>query len=204
MAALGFFLHSVPLLFVALGLFGIVAALFGPVKYGILPEKLETAELPAGNALVEGATFLAILHRHHCRRHRRGRGAERRASSCCVILALAVSSWLFARLFPPPARPRPTSPSPAIPGRRRWRCCASCRARRRLWGGAHIVSWFWLVGFVALSLLPALVKDSIGGNESVVTLCLAVFTVGIAVGSVLAARASHGQPNLAWSRWAPC
>src|SRR6478752_6948945 len=60
-AALGFFLHSVPLLFVALGLFGIVAALFGPVKYGMLPEKLQTAELPAGNALVEGATFLAIL-----------------------------------------------------------------------------------------------------------------------------------------------
>ena len=61
LAATGFFLHSVPILFVALGLFGVVAALFGPVKYGILPEKLETAELPAGNALVEGATFLAIL-----------------------------------------------------------------------------------------------------------------------------------------------
>ena len=44
-----------------LALFGVVAALFGPVKYGILPEKLTTAELPAGNAMVEGATFLAIL-----------------------------------------------------------------------------------------------------------------------------------------------
>src|SRR5438046_5320358 len=61
LAATGFFLHSVPILFVALGLFGVVAALFGPVKYGILPEKLEPAELPAGNAPVEGATSLAIL-----------------------------------------------------------------------------------------------------------------------------------------------
>src|SRR5262247_2857214 len=61
LAAVGFFLHSVPILFVTLGLFGMMAALFGPVKYGILPEKLKTAELPAGNALVEGATFLAIL-----------------------------------------------------------------------------------------------------------------------------------------------
>jgi acyl-[acyl-carrier-protein]-phospholipid O-acyltransferase/long-chain-fatty-acid--[acyl-carrier-protein] ligase len=51
----------VPLLFVALGLFGIVAALFGPVKYGILPDQLSTAELSMGNALVEGATFMAIL-----------------------------------------------------------------------------------------------------------------------------------------------
>ncbi len=40
---------------------GTIAALFGPIKYGILPDHLETAELPAGNALIEGATFLAIL-----------------------------------------------------------------------------------------------------------------------------------------------
>src|ERR1700728_1119444 len=57
-AAAGFFLHSVPVVFVVLGLFGIVAALFGPVKYGILPDQLSTAELATGNALVEGATFL--------------------------------------------------------------------------------------------------------------------------------------------------
>ena len=35
------------------------------------------------------------------------------------------------------------------------------------------------------------------GSDSVVTLCLAVFSIGIASGSLLAARASRGQPNLA-------
>jgi acyl-[acyl-carrier-protein]-phospholipid O-acyltransferase/long-chain-fatty-acid--[acyl-carrier-protein] ligase len=70
------------------------------------------------------------------------------------------------------------------------------RIERRLWSGAHIVSWFWVVGFVALSLLPTLIKSVIGGSEGVVTLCLTVFTVGIALGSVLAARASRGEPNL--------
>ena len=48
-------------LFFALFLFGIIAALFGPIKYGILPDHLARDELPAGNALVEGATFIAIL-----------------------------------------------------------------------------------------------------------------------------------------------
>ena len=52
---------SVPILFVALFLFGLIAALFGPIKYGILPDHLARAELPAGNALIEGATFIAIL-----------------------------------------------------------------------------------------------------------------------------------------------
>ena len=60
-AVLGFGLHSVPLLFFVLFLFGVIAALFGPIKYGILPDHLARSELPAGNALVEGATFVAIL-----------------------------------------------------------------------------------------------------------------------------------------------
>src|SRR5437868_7935863 len=99
LAATGFFLHSVPILFVALGLFGIVAALFGPVKYGMLPEKLQTAELPAGNALVEGATFLAILVGTIAGgiAVAEAKGAEIVVG---VILALAVSSWLFARAIP--------------------------------------------------------------------------------------------------------
>ncbi len=57
----GFHLQSVPVLFVALFWFGVIGALFGPIKYGILPDHLARAELPAANALVEGATFMAIL-----------------------------------------------------------------------------------------------------------------------------------------------
>ena len=38
-----------------------IASLFGPIKYGILPDHLARRSLPAGNALVEGATFMAIL-----------------------------------------------------------------------------------------------------------------------------------------------
>src|SRR5215831_15620504 len=61
LAVLGFAFHSLLILFVALALFGVIGALFGPIKYGILPDHLAREELPAGNALVEGATFMAIL-----------------------------------------------------------------------------------------------------------------------------------------------
>src|SRR5260370_19551665 len=60
-AAAGVILHSIPVMFAAVFLFGVLAALFGPVKYGILPDQLREAELTAGNALIEAATFLAIL-----------------------------------------------------------------------------------------------------------------------------------------------
>src|SRR5215471_11100063 len=51
-----FWYDSRELLFAALFLVGVIAALFGPIKYGILPDHLAEAELPRGNALVEGAT----------------------------------------------------------------------------------------------------------------------------------------------------
>ena len=60
-AVAGFVTHSLVVLYVALFGFGVIGSLFGPIKYGILPDHLERRELPAGNALVEGATFIAIL-----------------------------------------------------------------------------------------------------------------------------------------------
>ena len=195
-AASGFFLHSIPLLFIALGLFGIIAALFGPVKYGILPDQLETGELASGNALVEGATFLAILGGTI------GGGAFAAQSShpaiiSTAIIVLAIACWLSARLIP---RTAPSAPDLVItrnPLVSTFHLLRALKAEPRLWDGMIIVSWFWLVGAVVLSLLPAIVKDSIGGTEGLVTLCLTVFAVGIAAGSLFAAQLSHQRPNLA-------
>jgi acyl-[acyl-carrier-protein]-phospholipid O-acyltransferase / long-chain-fatty-acid--[acyl-carrier-protein] ligase len=196
LAAAGFYLGSVPILFVTLLLFGIIASLFGPVKYGILPQNLTTAELPAGNALVEGATFLAILAGTIA-----GGIAVASASSpeivVGVVLTLAVASWLFARAIPKAGPAAPDLAITANPWTSTVALLRELKADARLWSGAQIVSWFWLVGSVALALLPTLVKDHIGGSEGVVTLGLATFVLGIATGSALAARASHGRPNLA-------
>src|SRR5262245_48380228 len=153
LAAIGFFLHSVEILFVTLALFGVMAALFGPVKYGILPEKLATAELPTGNALVEGATFLAILIGTFA-----GGIAVKTARSpelvVGIVLALAVLSWAFARGIPAAG---PAAPGLAITANPWTSTIALVRELRRdprLWSGAAIVSWFWVVGSAALSLLP--------------------------------------------------
>jgi len=195
-AAGGFFLHSVALLFAALALFGVVAALFGPVKYAVLPDQLSIGELATGNALVEGATFLAILIGTIAGGQLVAGSSHMGWVSLTVIL-LALLSWGFASRIPHTA---PSAPDLAItvnPWTSTFQLLRMLYAEPRLWDGMLIVSWFWLVGAVVLSLLPALVKDIVGGSEGVVTLCLAVFAIGIAAGSLLAARLSHGRPNLA-------
>jgi acyl-[acyl-carrier-protein]-phospholipid O-acyltransferase/long-chain-fatty-acid--[acyl-carrier-protein] ligase len=195
-AAAGFFLHSVPLLFVALGLFGTVAALFGPVKYGILPDQLSTGELAMGNALVEGATFMAILIGTIAGGLFVSESTHMGWISFAVV-GLSVLCWAFASRIPATV---PSAPDLAIT-RNPWtstvRLLKTLYAEPRLWDGMVIVSWFWLVGAVVLSLLPAVIKDGVGGTEGVVTLCLAVFAIGIAAGSLFAAHLSHVRPNLA-------
>jgi acyl-[acyl-carrier-protein]-phospholipid O-acyltransferase / long-chain-fatty-acid--[acyl-carrier-protein] ligase len=195
-AAAGFFLHSVPLLFAALALFGTVAALFGPVKYAVLPDQLSVGELATGNALVEGATFLAILI---------GTiagglfvaGASHMGWVSLAVVGLSVLSWAFAARIPATTPSAPDLAITANPWTSTVRLLKSLYAEPRLWDGMVIVSWFWLAGAVVLSLLPALVKEGVGGTEGVVTLCLAIFAIGIAIGSLIAAQLSHVRPNLA-------
>lgn len=196
LAATGFYLHSLPVLFSALLGFGIVGALFGPVKYGILPEKLSTAELSSGNALVEGATFMAILLGTIG-----GSIAVTQSKSpeiiVGIIVVLAISCWLFARLIPASGPAAPGIVITRNPLRSTFALLKELRTDKRLAVGGHVTSWFWLVGVVAMSLLPVLIKEKLGGSEYVYSGSLMVFTIGIAIGSLLAARVSHDRPNLA-------
>ncbi|MEN3288985.1 MAG: acyl-[acyl-carrier-protein]-phospholipid O-acyltransferase, partial [Bradyrhizobium sp.] len=195
-AALGFFMHSVPLLFVALAMFGIVAALFGPVKYAMLPDQLTVGELATGNALVEGATFMAILIGTIAGGQLVSQTTHMGLVSLAVI-GLALLSWGAASRIPHTAPSAPELPISKNPWTSTAHLLKSLYAEPRLWDGMIIVSWFWLAGAVVLSLLPALVKGVVGGTEGVVTLCLAVFAIGIAAGSLFAAQLSHVRPNLA-------
>ena len=137
-----------------------IAALFGPIKYGILPDHLARAELPAGNALVEGATFIAILlgtivgglaakdggdPAHFA-------GADDRVLGRCAG-SRACSSRAPARRAPDLAI------DPNIVALDRGAAAASCATIRACGGARWSTSWFWLVGAVALSLLPPLVKN---------------------------------------------
>ncbi len=153
-AAAGFFMHSVPLLFVALALFGVVAALFGPVKYGILPDQLSTGEIATGNALVEGATFLAILIGTIAGGLFVAESAHPGWVSLAVVV-LAILCWAFASRIPATTPAAPDLVITRNPWTSTVRLLKSLKAEPRLWDGMIIVSWFWLVGAVVLSLLPA-------------------------------------------------
>ena len=192
LAVLGFGIHSVLLLFIALFLFGVIASLFGPIKYGILPDHLARSELPAGNALVEGATFIAILLGTIV-----GGVAAKDGGDpfhfAFLMIVFSLMCWSASLLIP-----RTGQAAPNLVVQKNILASTAgllkfLRADPRLLWGALVTSWFWLVGAVALSLMPPLVKNVLGGNEEVVTACLAIFSIFIAVGSGLAAWLAAGR-----------
>lgn len=194
-SALGFWLQSVTILFVALGGFGILAALFGPVKYGILPDHLDVEELPSGNALIEGATFVAILLGTIA-----GGVVAQHESGMMLfsisVVGIALASWIAALLIPGAKAAAPNLQISANIVRSSVEVVAHLSTDLRIVWGALVTSWFWLVGIVVLSLLPLLIKESVGGDKSTVTIYLAMFSVAVGAGSMLAARLAQGRIKL--------
>ena len=201
--AAGLFLHNIPLLLVALTAMGIHSTFFGPIKYAILPQHLEKGEVLGGTGLVEAGTYIAILggtilggllvlERPDGTYH-----AE--WAALAVLLVAAIGR--VAGGFVPPA---PPVDEPEIPGYpRRGMDWHIIRASVTLVNGTlHIprlflailsISFFWAMGAVLAAQFTPLVKNVLSADQSVATLFLAVFSVGVAVGSVAINRLLAGQ-----------
>jgi acyl-[acyl-carrier-protein]-phospholipid O-acyltransferase/long-chain-fatty-acid--[acyl-carrier-protein] ligase len=195
-AAAGVLTGSLALLYVALFGLGVLAASFGPIKYGILPDHLRREELVGGNALVESATFAAIILGLALG----GYAAARSPVSVAVQLGVvALACYLTARWIPSTPVQAPGLRINYNPWTATRDVLRELRADDRLWVGCVAVSWFWLVGALTLSLVPVIVKARIGGGIEVETAVNLLFAVGVAVGSLAAAQMAHGRIRLARS-----
>ncbi|HEY1978563.1 MAG TPA: MFS transporter, partial [Xanthobacteraceae bacterium] len=192
LAVAGFAFHSLILLFVAVFLFGTIASLFGPIKYGILPDHLAREELPSGNALVEGGTFLAILIGTIVAGLAARDGGDP-IHFAWLMMVSALLCWVSSRFIPSTAEAAPNLTIHRNIFVSTGELIGELRADRRLWWGGIVASWFWLVGALILSLLPPLVSHVIGGSEPVVTVFLTIFSVSVAIGSGLAAWLAAGR-----------
>ncbi|OYV54848.1 MAG: hypothetical protein B7Z76_12860 [Acidiphilium sp. 20-67-58] len=194
LAVAGFLAGSVPVLFAALLAFGVLAALFGPVKYGLLPDLLETARLPLANAMVDFATFLAILA---------GTalggllGARAPWLLGAVVMGFALLAFGAAALIPRPGAARPGLKLSASPVAASADLLRTLRGAAPLWRAALVNAWFWFAGITCMTLLPVLTRTTLLRGPGAVTLGLTVFSLGVGAGSFLAASQLRGRIALA-------
>lgn len=188
--AVGVLLDNLPLMLLVLFAMGTQSALFGPVKYSILPQHLHEEELVGGNALVEMGTFLAILAGTI------GAGMMMASSAYAGIVAssivlVAVLGYLASRAIPAAAAGLPELKLDWNIFRQSWLTMKLGLGQRPAVSRSLVGnSWFWFLGAIYLTQIPAYAKEWLHGDESVVTLILTVFSVGIALGSMLCERMS--------------
>jgi 1-acyl-sn-glycerol-3-phosphate acyltransferase len=192
----GFALGNVTLLFVALALLGVHSTLFGPVKYAILPQHLRDDELVGGNGMVEMGTFVAILLGTIAGGLVVAIKPHGTLAAGVLTIVIAVGGWLAARRIPYTPAVAPTLAINWNPVSETWRNLAIARENLVVWRSMLGISWFWFYGAIYLAQLPAFTQRVLGGDEHVFTLLLALFSIGIGVGSLLCERLSGRKVEL--------
>lgn len=190
--ALAFHLESLPMMIGVLSGLGLQSTFFGPIKYSILPELTTKEELLGANGLIEAGTFVAILL---------GLlvggllvlqpgGTEKMAY---LMISLAVIGTISGSLVP-----RTGAAAPALKlnlnifsatGHQLKAAWQNDVARPAIIG----ISWIWLYGSIYITQIPDIVKNRLGGDETVVTVIIACFSIGIGVGSLLCSRLLKGE-----------
>jgi len=191
--AIGLFFAIIPVMLVALFALGIHSAFFGPTKYAILPQHLKSDEVLAGTGLVEAGTYVAILLGTIAA------GFVDAKEAAIGVIVIALIGWAAAREVPP-------APPIGIPDkidwnifRASWTLIAATTRIRSVFLAIIAISFFWGIGVVMFIQFPPLVKNVLNAKKEVASLFLAIFSIGIAIGSVAINRLLKGQVSARYS-----
>lgn len=189
-AYFGFTRHNIPLLLTLLFMMGLHSTLFGPLKYGILPQLLRPDELVGGNGLVEMGTFLAILLGTLLGSQLIDLPTNGGFWVAAVAIAIAVFGLATALAMPPTPVADPHLQINWNLFSETWRNLKLISDNRTVFLSCLGISWFWFFGSIYFTQLPAYAKEVLGGSPAVYTLLLTTFSVGIGLGSIWCERLS--------------
>ena len=192
MGCVGIAIENIYLMIGALFLMGTQSTFFGPLKYASLPRLVDKKSLIGANAWIEAGTFLSILL---------GTLAGSLAIAlpngvmvvtvALLIVAIAgvVSGWKVPGLEPANASLKvglnPISQTA--------RLISEAKRTPTLLFIIMGISWFWFLGATFLSQFPTFAAEVVQGDEQTVALLLALFSVGIGIGSFLCTRWMKGE-----------
>lgn len=195
--ASGLMLHSAGLVYLAIFLLGLQATVFGPVKYSYLPQHLDSHELTGGNGLVEMGTFVAILLGTIGGGLLIGEFGDRGALAVAVMsVALALLGRLAAQFVPPSPAADPALRINWNPFTETWANLRFAGRDAAVFNSIIGISWLWFFGSIFLTSFTPYAREVLGGNESVVTLLLGVFSVGVGIGSLACERLSRRRVEI--------
>ena len=192
----GIMLANIPLMLAAVCAMGVHSTIFGPIKYAILPQHLQRDEVLGGTGLVEAGTYIAILLGTILA----GFLATRAQYAAGAVVIFATAGFLAGRQVPPAPPAAERLPITWHIVHASIELVSGTMHIRRLFLAILAISFFWTIGAVLIIIFPPLVKNVLGADEQVASLFIAIFSIGIAIGSVLINRLLKSEVS---ARFAP-
>ena len=185
---------AIPLMMVALFAMGVHSTFFGPIKYAILPQHLQADEVLGGTGLVEAGTYIAILLGTILA----GVIAVEWAALAVVLTALV--GYMSGRQVPPAPPEHAETVLDWHILRSSINLVKGTMHIRKLFLAIASISFFWTIGAVLFIQFPPLAKNVLYADKEVASLFLAIFSIGIAIGSVAINRLLKGEVS---AKYAP-
>ena len=195
LASYSLFSSNVALQLTCVFLQGLQSTMFGPVKYGVLPQYLSKGELLAGNGLIEMGTFLAVL----------GGGITGTVIATAsfgpsvvsiLMIGLAVLGYVISWSMPAAPSPQPEMKLNYNLVSETWDVLKQASQKPDVFLAILGISWFWLLGSVFVTQIIPFTRHDLNANESCATLILVVFSVATAAGSVFCNKLLAGKISL--------
>ena len=197
---IGLWLHNIPIMLTALFLLGLQSTFFGPIKYAVLPQHLQRDEVLAGTGLVEAGTYIAILAGTILGGiiiDRNGNGVE---IAIVTVFLVALIGRVAAQFMPPAPAQKEVEKIDFNFVRSSIRLISATLHVRRLYLAIIAISFFWTIGSVMIIQFPPLVENVLTATPEVASLFHGVFSMGIAIGSILVNRLLKSEVS---ARFAP-
>lgn len=177
----------------AVFMLGAHSTFFGPIKYAILPQHLDDDEVLGGTGLVEAATYLSILLGTVIA------GWVSIETAGFLTLGMAILGWFTGRMVPPAPRVGPKLKLNYNPVTASWRLISGTMHIPRLFWTICAISFFWTIGSVLIVIFTPLAKNVLTSDERVASLMIAIFSVGVAIGSVVINSMLRGMISARYS-----
>ena len=185
---------NITLMLGVLFLLGTQSAFFGPIKYAIIPQHVDSDELLAANAQVGMGTFVSILLGTLI-----GGWMVTTPQGImqlgALIILVAIIGWISSCQIPK-APPEKTTAETKFSFNPLRETAANFRLAKHNKTVIYCIfssSWFWLYGACFLTQVPNFSVAILGGDPKLISILLGCFIIGVAIGSLCCNRFSRGQ-----------
>ncbi|MBT3620990.1 MAG: MFS transporter [Porticoccaceae bacterium] len=172
-------------------LLGTQSAFFGPAKYSLIPQHLNSDELLAGNAQISMGTFGSILLGTLI-----GGWMVTLENGITLlsggIVLVSIIGWLCSREIPEAPSENTRQKLSLNPFAETAGNFRMARENRTVFHCILAISWFWLYGGCFLTQVPNFTVTVLNGHPRLISILLGAFIIGVALGSLLCNRLSRG------------